>query len=151
MEIRLGGLEDPQVIALLDEHLRSMAPTAPATSRHALDLSGLQGPSISFWCLWDGVDLAGFGALKELGPDWAEIKSMRTAQPFLRKGVASVILRHLIDESVRRGYTRLYLETGSMDFFAPARQMYAAYGFVECTAFGSYRPDPNSIFMCKSL
>ena len=106
------------------QHLATLAPTAPAESRHALDLDGLRAPDVTFWSIWDGPALAGFGALKELSPDHGEVKSMRTAQAYMRQGVASAILRHIIAEARRRGYTRLSLETGSMDFFAPAHQLY---------------------------
>ena len=151
MDIRLDNLESPQVIALIREHIASMEPTAPPESRHALDLSGLRHSDISFWSIWDGDVLAGIGALKRLSPDHAEIKSMKTAAPYLRKGVASNMLNHIIGEAQRCGYQHLSLETGSMAFFEPARKLYALFGFVECGPFGSYVEDPNSVFMTKAL
>ncbi len=147
MQIRIDALESPVVHALLREHLEALAPTAPAESRHALDLSGLRRPDVSFWCMWDGPALAGFGALKQLTDAHAEIKSMRTARAYLRQGVARAMLRHLVDEAAARGYARISLETGSMAFFEPARRLYASFGFVPCPPFGDYRPDPNSVFM----
>ncbi|WP_329742171.1 GNAT family N-acetyltransferase [Dyella sp. A6] len=151
MDIRTGMLDDPRVLALLHEHLRTLAPTAPAESRHALDLGGLQHPDITFWCMWDGKTLAGFGALRQLEPDHGEIKSMRTAATHLRRGVGSRMLRHLLDQAGARGYRRVSLETGSMAFFEPARQLYASFGFTPCPPFGDYRPDPNSVFMTKRI
>lgn len=151
MEIRLDDLQSPQVIALIREHLDSMAPTAPPESRHALDLDGLRRPDIRFWALWDGEQLAGIGALKRLSPEHAEIKSMRTATPYLRQGVAARMLTHMIGEARNSGCRRLSLETGSMAFFEPARQLYKAFGFRECGPFGSYVPDPNSVFMTLHL
>ena len=122
MEIRVDDLQGPEVIALLREHLDSMEPTAPAESRHALDLKGLRAPEITFWSAWNGAELAGFGAIKHLNVGHAEIKSMRTASGYLRQGVASELLRYLMREAQHRGYSRLSLETGSMEFFAPARR-----------------------------
>lgn len=151
MDIRPDTLDDPQVLALLREHLDTLAPTTPAESRHALDLDGLRRPDVTFWCLWDGPLLAGFGALRQLDARHGEIKSMRTAATHLRRGVASRMLRHLIDEAAARGYTRLSLETGSMAFFEPARRLYAAFGFVPCAPFGDYRADPNNVFMTRRL
>ncbi|WP_426661659.1 GNAT family N-acetyltransferase [Rhodanobacter aciditrophus] len=151
MDIRPDPLESPQVLALLREHLDSLAPTAPAESRHALDLGGLRRADVTFWCVWDGTALAGFGALRQLDPRHGEIKSMRTASTHLRRGVASRMLQHLIDEATVRGYARLSLETGSMAFFEPARRLYATFGFVPCAPFGDYRTDPNSVFMTKWL
>ena len=150
-QIREDPLESPAVLALLREHLATLAPTAPAESRHALDLDGLRAPDVTFWSIWDGAELAGFGALKELSPEQGEVKSMRTARAYLRQGVASAMLRHIIAEAWRRGYTRLSLETGSMDFFQPAQELYRSFGFTPCEAFGSYKPDPNSTFMTLTL
>jgi putative acetyltransferase len=150
-DIRIDDLESHEVRALLREHLDSIAPTAPAESRHALDLGGLVGPDITFWSAWDGPMLAGFGALKHLTESHAEVKSMRTATSHLRQGVATRILQHLVQEAIARGYSRLSLETGSMAFFAAARRLYEACGFRPCAPFGNYKPDPNSVFMTKQL
>ena len=151
VDIRPGDLDDPRVIALLHEHLASLAPTAPKESRHALDLSGLRGAEIRFWCAWDGDALAGFGALKQLDSEHAEVKSMRTAASHLRRGVAARLLAHMIDVATRDGITRLSLETGSMAFFAPAHRLYASFGFVPCPPFGDYRADPNSVFLTRTV
>lgn len=149
MQIRLDELRGPEIAALLQQHLRDMHATSPPESVHALDLDGLRQPDISFWTLWDGNQLAGCGALRQLDAYHGEIKSMRTSDNYLRQGVASRLLQHLLQEAARRGYHRLSLETGSMAYFAPARALYARYGFTECGPFADYAPDPNSIFMTR--
>ena len=151
MEIRIDNLSSPEVIGLLTEHLRCMADVSPPESRHALNLDGLRQPQVTFWSIWDGTDLAGCGALKELDPQHGEIKSMRTAAFHLRRGVASTMLQHLIKQAKQRGYRWLSLETGSMDYFEPARRLYAASGFTFCGPFAAYKEDPNSVFMTKEL
>lgn len=151
MDILVDNLEGHEVLALLREHLASLAPTAPAESRHALDIHGLRDPAITCWSIWDGSRLAGFAALKQLTDSHAEIKSMRTAAAYLRQGVASQMLDHLIRQAAARGYSRLSLETGSMEFFEPARRLYASFGFVACAPFGSYKADPNSVFMTRAI
>lgn len=151
MQIRLDDLKGVEIIELLREHLRCMERISPPESRHALNLEGLRKPDITFWSIWDGDDLAGCGALKELDAGHGEIKSMRTAYAFQRRGVAAEMLRHLIAEASRRGYRRLSLETGAMDYFDPARKLYASFGFTRCGPFGSYREDPNSVFMTMKL
>jgi putative acetyltransferase len=151
MEIRVDDLRGPEIIALLNEHLRCMAVVSPPESRHALDLDGLRQPDVTFWSIWNGSDLAGCGAMKELDEQHAEIKSMRTAYAYQRKGVASCVLRYLIEEAKRRGYRWLSLETGSMEYFEPARKLYASFGFTYCRPFGSYVEDSNSMFMTKEL
>ncbi|HWK55668.1 MAG TPA: GNAT family N-acetyltransferase [Hyphomicrobiales bacterium] len=151
MDIRQDDLNSPQVVQLLQLHLDSMAPTAPPESRHALDLTGLRDPAVTFWCVWDGQQLAGFGALKQLSPRAGEIKSMRTAPAYLRRGIAQTLLAHIEQEACERGYEALFLETGAMDFFAAARQLYLQHGYEPCPPFARYREDPNSIFMRKNL
>ena len=76
---------------------------------------------------------------------------MRTRAARKRSGVASQLLTHIIDEATRRGYTRLSLETGSADFFLPARKLYEKFGFDYCEPFADYRPDPHSAFMTRTL
>ncbi|MEL1264809.1 GNAT family N-acetyltransferase [Pseudoxanthomonas putridarboris] len=151
MEIRVDPLQHPAVLALLREHLDGMHRLSPPESVHALDLDGLRRPDITFWTLWDGDALAGCGALRRLDATHGEIKSMRTSQSHLRRGVASRMLDHIMGEARRRGYRRLSLETGSMDGFAPARRLYAGAGFVPCQPFGDYVEDPNSVFMTRAL
>jgi putative acetyltransferase len=151
MEIRSDDLSHPAIHALLREHLANMALHSPPESIHALDLEALRKPDITFWSAWSGTDLLGCGALKELDVFHGEIKSMRTANTHRRQGVAAAMLVHLIDVATHRGYTRLSLETGSMAAFAPARAMYARFGFVPCGPFAGYVDDPNSVFMTRVL
>ncbi|MBD2111511.1 MULTISPECIES: GNAT family N-acetyltransferase [Cyanophyceae] len=151
MHIREDDLTGPQIIALLREHLENMHEITPSGSVHALDLEQLRAPNITFWTAWDGNDLLGCGALKELDSTSGEVKSMRTPAAHRRKGIASSILEHIIDVARQRGYTHLYLETGSFPAFAPARTLYERYGFEYRGPFGDYTADPNSSFMEKSL
>ena len=148
--IRKDDLRGAQIQELLRQHLQSMTLYSPAESIHALDLDALRRPEVSFWSVWQGDALLGCGALQELEPRHGEVKSMRTAEAHRRKGVARVMLEHIIDEARRRGYARLSLETGSHSAFAPAHALYASKGFVFCGPFANYVPDPYSVFMtCK--
>ena len=151
MEIRIDDLRGPEIAALLEEHLQSMRQHSPPESVHALDLDKLRKPEITFWTAWDGKELLGCGALKELDPAYGEIKSMRTATRHLRKGVALSIMQVILAEAKKRSYQRLSLETGSMAAFAPARAMYARLGFQLCGPFQGYVEDRHSVFMTKEL
>ncbi len=151
MIIRLDDLSGSEIQNLLREHLEFAALHSPPESIHALDLEGLRRPNVSFWSAWENGELLGCGALKQLDDRHGEIKSMRTSSAHLRKGVASKVLSHLIAEAKRRGYTRLSLETGSMEAFAPARQLYARFGFESCGPFSDYVEDPYSVFMTLEL
>jgi len=146
-----GDLRDPRVVDLLHIHLTSArAETAPG-SAHALDPTGLQSPDISFWTMWDDETLVGIGALKRLSADHGEIKSMHTAQSMRGKGAGSAMLRHIIAIARARGMACLSLETGSWDYFRPARAFYRGHGFIECPPFADYVLDPNSVFMSLDL
>jgi putative acetyltransferase len=151
LRIRVDDLSGPEIRALLDSHLRGMHALSPPESVHALDLSGLRRPEITFWTAWSGATLLGCGALKELGPDHGEIKSMRTAEEHRRKGVGRAILGHIVDEARKRGYRRLSLETGSAPPFKAAQRLYAGFGFHYCGPFGDYATDPHSVFMTRDL
>ncbi len=149
--IREDDPSRPVVADLLTTHLDTMAQHSPPESVHALDLSGLQAPDVTFWAAWHGSDLLGCGALKELDGRHGEIKSMHTAEAFRGNGVGARILEHMLAEARRRSYDRLSLETGSMEAFAPARALYARYGFSYCDPFADYRGDPHSVFMTLEL
>ena len=151
MEIRTGGLDSAQVVQLLHEHLHSMTLLFPTESDHTLDLDALRKPDITFWSAWEGAELLGCGAIKELDPRHGEIKSMRTASAHLRKGVAARLMQHILDEAQLRSYERLSLETGSMEAFAPAHTLYASFGFEMCGPFADYVEDPYSLFMTRKL
>jgi putative acetyltransferase len=151
MRIVEGDFSDPRVIALLQVHLTSARAATAVCSAHALDRAGLQSPDIGFWAIWEEGTLLGIGALKRLSPGHGEIKSMYTAERARRRGVASAMLRHIIATARASGMSRLSLETGSSDYFRPARALYSRHGFAECAPFGDYVLDPNSIFMTLDL
>jgi putative acetyltransferase len=151
MHTDIDDLTRPEVHALLNEHLDDMRAISPPESVHALDLSKLRQPDISFWTGWDGDELLGCGALKDLGQGHGEVKSMRTPQKLRRRGAGRLILQHIIREARARGFVRLSLETGSMAEFAPAHALYLSAGFAFCGPFGSYREDPNGVFMTLAL
>lgn len=151
MEIRLDDLSGAQIRALLQEHLRNMHELSPPESVHAMDITKLRQPDVTFWTVWSAGELLGCGALRELTPKHGEVKSMRTALAHRRRGAGRAVLVHIIEEARRRSYERLSLETGSMKAFEPAHKLYASFGFSFCPPFGDYVDDPNSVFMTKAL
>ncbi len=151
MDIRLDDLRGSEIAELIGDHLQSMTLHSPPESIHALDLEKLRKPDITFWSAWEGTELLGCAALKELDPHHGEVKSMKTSPKHLRKGVAKQLLEHLIEEAKRRGYKRISLETGSMEAFEAAKTLYTKFGFTYCEPFADYKEDPNSVFMTKEL
>ena len=151
MNIIIDDLTHPAVLALLNEHLAEMHAYSPPESVHALDHDELRAPDVTFWTAWDGEELLGCGALKELDARHGEIKSMRTSRSQLRKGVAAAILEHIIAVARERGYERLSLETGSGGPFEAALRFYERHGFEYCEPFADYVLDPFSRFMTREL
>ena len=151
MDIRLDDLSGRQVQTLLAEHLAGMHKNSPPDSVYALDLSGLRMPSVSVWTAWEGDELMGIGALKQLSLSTGEIKSMRTDSRHLRQGVGAALLDYIISEARRRGYRRLSLETGSGPEFEAALSLYRKCGFKTGDAFGDYQSSAFNQFLHLDL
>jgi putative acetyltransferase len=152
IEVREGGLDAPEVQALLRLHLAAMHANSPAESVHALDLSGLKRDDVTFWTAREEGQLLGCGALKQLDPQHGEIKSMRTDPERLRRGVGAALLSHMLGIARERGYRRVSLETGSGPAFEAAHALYRQFGFTPSEAFGDYpADDPFSRFMSRVL
>lgn len=151
ISIVAGGLDDPRVVDLLRRHVQRARAESPPGSSHALDLSGLKTADISFWSAWDGETLLGVGALKRLDASHGEVKSMHTAEAARRRGVGAAMLRHIVEAARADGLGRLSLETGTMEYFQAARDLYRRHGFHDCAPFGDYRLDPASVFMTLEL
>ena len=151
MRIDIDDLSRSQVHRLLEEHLANMYELSPPEQVFALDLNELRAPGITFWTVWDGEVLIGCCALKELSPAHGEIKSMRTPAMARGKGAGRAVLRHIISVARQRGYTRLYLETGTHPAFKPAHHLYRSHGFALSGPFGTYGPNPHSVFMALEL
>jgi putative acetyltransferase len=151
MRTILADLDDDRVVEMLRHHVATArAATAPG-SGHALEVADLRSPDVALWAIWDEETLLAIGALKRLSPEHGEVKSMHTADSARGRGVGSTMLRHIIGEARARGFSQLSLETGSWDYFLPARRLYARHGFKECAPFGNYHPDPHSVFMSLDL
>ncbi len=151
MEIREDDLTGDATIRFLEGHLQNMQEITPPESVHALGVAALRSPEITVWSAWEGEILLGCGALKAFDPESGEIKAMRTDPARRRRGIGSKLLEHIIGEARRRGYRRLFLETGAMPEFGAARALYQRYGFEFRGPFGNYVDDPNSVFMAKEL
>lgn len=149
--IREDDLSGAQTRALLALHLRGMHDTSPPEAVFALDLSGLQDPAVTVWGAWDDDRLAAIGALKMLGPESAEVKSMRTHPDHLRRGAAAALLDHVIATARARGVKRLSLETGRGPAFEPALAMYRRRGFADGGPFADYLPNQFSQFLHMPL
>jgi len=151
MRIEIDDVSRPQVLALLEEHLRNMYELSPPEHVFAFDAARLRQPGIVFWTAWEGDVLLGCAALKELSPTQGEVKSMRTPARLRRQGTGRVLLNHILQVARERGYRELFLETGNHPAFAPAHALYKSVGFRDCGPFGNYVENGNSVFMSLGL
>lgn len=151
MRIELDDLQGPDTVAFLEAHVSQLRALSPPESTHALDLTALRSYDVTFWSASEDGEVVGCAALKRLDDAHAELKSMRTATHRTRRGVAKRLLVHALEEAGAKSFERVSLETGSEEFFAPARSLYAAHGFIPCPPFGDYHPDPLSVFMTRLL
>ena len=131
-------LTKPDVVALVELHLRAAHENSPPGSVFALDLTGLRDPAVTVWSAWDGDRVVGLAALKHLDDTHAELKSMRTAPTHLRHGIGRLMLDHAIAEARTRGYRQISLETGTAASYTAAHRLYEHAGFIACEPFGSY-------------
>ncbi len=146
-----GNFDNLEVNDLLKKHFIELRSVSPAGSTHVLDIDGLKDPSIKFWSLWENNKLIGCGALKFLGKDHGEFKSIRVADEFRKKGIGERIINHLIEEAKKLEISKLSIETGAGEFFAPARKLFNKFGFKKSEPFAHYKVDPNSCYFTLDL
>ena len=146
-----GNFENTEVNELLKKHFIELRSVSPEGSTHVLDIDGLKDKSIKFWSLWENNELIGCGALKFLEKHHGEFKSIRVADKFRKNGMGEKIIAHLIDQAKQIGIKKLSIETGSGDFFTPARKLFKKFGFKECTPFAHYKEDPNSCYYSLNI
>jgi putative acetyltransferase len=151
MRIEIDDVSRPQVLALLEEHLRNMYEITPPEHVFAFDAAKLRQPEVVFWTAWEGDQLLGCAALKELSPTQGEVKSMRTPARLRRRGTGRALLNHILQVSRERGYRELFLETGNHPAFAPAQTLYSSVGFRACGPFANYEENGSSVFMSLRL
>ena len=146
-----GNFDNLEVNDLLKKHFIELRSVSPAGSTHVLDIDGLKDPSIKFWSLWENNKLIGCGALKFLEKDHGEFKSIRVADEFRKKGIGERIINHLIEEAKKLEISKLSIETGAGEFFAPARKLFKKFGFKKSEPFAHYKVDPNSCYFTLDL
>ena len=141
------NFDNPEVLELLNKHFIELRSVSPEGSAHVLDIEGLKDQNIKFWSLWEDNLLMGCGALKFLNKEHGEFKSIRVEDRFRKKDNGIKILKHLIFEAKKLNIKKISVETGTGDFFTPARKLFNKCGFKLCKPFDHYKEDPNSCYM----
>ena len=142
-----GNFDNSKVLELLNKHFIELRSVSPEGSTHVLDIEGLKDQNIKFWSLWEDNLLMGCGALKFLNKEHGEFKSIRVEDRFRKKDNGIKILKHLIFEAKKLNIKKISVETGSGDFFTPARKLFNKCGFKLCKPFAHYKEDANSCYM----
>ena len=142
-----GNFDNSEVLELLNKHFIELRSVSPEGSAHVLDIEGLKDQNIKFWSLWEDNLLMGCGALKFLNKEHGEFKSIRVEDRFRKKDNGIKILKHLIFEAKKLNIKKISVETGTGDFFTPARKLFNKCGFKLCKPFAHYKEDPNSCYM----
>ena len=146
-----GNFENKEVNDLLTKHFIELRAASPKGSAHVLDIPGLKVPSIKFWSFWSKDKLMGCGALKLLDKTHGEFKSIRVHNSFRKKGIGIKVISHLIEKAKKLGLERISIETGSGDFFIPARKLFKKCDFKPCKPFAHYKEDVNSMYLTKLI
>ena len=146
-----GNFDNLEVNQLLKKHFIELRSVSSEGSVHVLDIEGLQDKSIKFWSIYENDKLIGCGALKFLDTMHGELKSIRVADSFKKKGYGKKIIKVLIEKSRQLNIKKISVETGSGEFFLPARKLFKNSGFKECKPFSHYVDDPNSCYMSLNL
>ena len=146
------AIESPRqegVIRLLDMSSAYAESLYPAESNHMLDLSSLEKAEVTFWVARVGEMIVGCCALVEAGDGTAEIKRMFVDPVARGRSVARRLMETLEAAALEKGLSAVRLETG---IYQPeAIGLYRKFGYLEIPPFGSYQPDPLSLFMEKRL
>lgn len=133
--------------ALIEELEAELNGPYAAEQRHGLSVEQVFQPKIKFFiALIDGIAVGCGGVAFE--EDYAELKRMYVRPSARGNGVASAILARLEAEAQDRGFRRLVLETGDVQF--AAIRLYERAGFARCSPFGHYVAMPAAA-MGRSL
>ena len=139
----------PDAAALIACSDAYMSALYPAESNHFDGIDTLRLPNVRFVAAWEGERLLGCGAVKRLDgpPAYGEIKRVFVTEDCRGRGISKQIMA-VLEQTLRdAGVPLARLETGIHQ--PEAIGLYRALGYVERPPFGSYQPDPLSLFMEK--
>jgi putative acetyltransferase len=149
IKLALERPDQTDVIRLIAASHAYSASLYPAESNHGLGIEALLEPEVSFLVARRDSLAVGCGALVADADGEAELKSMWVDPACRGQRIGQLLLERLERLAVERCAHTLRLETGVSQ--PEALGLYRKAGFVETGPFGSYRPDPLSVFMMKRL
>ena len=135
-----------ELIRTLDEYLASLY---PASSNHLLSVESLSGKNVRFVVARLAGKAVGCGALVLDERGYGEIKRMYVSPESRGHGIGKEILDTLEKLASESSCKTIRLETGFAQH--AALHLYRSAGYMECSPFGDYGPDPMSVFMEGAL
>lgn len=142
---------DPRLRHLIATHAAYCARHTPEGSGHAIPVAAADDDTLRYWVALREGKALGCVAMKPLGGDHAEIKTLHVLRVARGQGIGESLVREAMTVARQGGIRRMSLETGRGDGFAASRRLYAAIGFSACPAFGPYAQDPFSYCMTRTL
>ena len=130
-----------------DEHAASLY---PPESNHMVDVDALSANNVRFFVArWESRAVGCAAIVLDREDGRAELKRMFVDPTLRGRGVARALLELVEEQAQSLGIRRILLETGVKSVEALA--LYRRYGYRERGPFGSYGPDPLSVFIEKRL
>ncbi|KQT03899.1 GNAT family N-acetyltransferase [Rhizobium sp. Leaf386] len=139
----------PAVLRLLEQSDAYAASLYPAESNHLVDVSTLEKPSVAFFVARHDGEVVGCCALVDAGDGTAEIKRMFVDPQARGLKIGRRLLEYIETHGRAAGLSAIRLETGIHQ--PEAIGLYRTAGYADIGPFGSYQPDPLSLFMEKKI
>lgn len=139
----------PEIIDLLRQSDLYAQSLYPAESNHLVDLETLETPAVSFFVARHEGAIVGCCALVEADDGTGEIKRMFVDPKARGLKIGRRLLERVEVQARDLGLAAIRLETGIHQ--PEAIGLYRSAGYADIEPFGSYLPDPLSLFMEKQL
>ena len=151
VQIDRADPDDASVLHIIREHIAHGDAHYPAESNHHVEPEAYAGSGVQLYGAWEDGTCIGIAGLKPLSDRHGELKSMHVLDQARGKGIAALLVETIIEQARKQGLNRLSLETGSREASAAARRLYERFDFAFCPPFGSYKEDPESVFMTRAI
>lgn len=151
MEIKPIIELDDDVDTLIQMSRDYQAEIYPAESINQDDPEYLVKGGMYFVGAYDGERLCGIGGVKIMRdtPDYGEIKNLFVDPACRGLGISRMVMQALETHLIKNKTGLCRLETGVSQ--PESVGLYHSLGYRSCDAYGSYQPDPLSIFMEKEI
>jgi putative acetyltransferase len=150
LTIKIVTTTDQDLLALIAELDRELYERYPGQLVHGVDLNDeRQLQNSVFVVAYHNAKPAGCGALRSIDRATGELKRMYVRPVFRKRGIARMILDSLEQQARKKGYERIWLETGTRQ--PEAIELYTKYGYKPIPKYGAYKDNPDSLCYEKRI